>query len=54
MELNPNRRITGFGFSPPNLTDNRAGINGCRFYGKLTETNNTSECELVVDEICRT
>ena len=51
-EFNATRRIVGYGFFIKRTpTDNRVGINGCRFIGGLNETNNTSGTEIVVDEI---
>jgi hypothetical protein len=47
----PERRIVGFAFlikQAPN--DNRAGLAGFKLYSRLTETNNPSEAELIVDE----
>ncbi len=51
-DFSDKRRILGFGFMIKRTrTDNRVGINGARFIGRLTETNNPSETEIVVDEI---
>jgi prepilin-type processing-associated H-X9-DG protein len=45
------RRVLGYGFFNKRIpTDNRVGINGCFFIGKLTETNRPSETAWVVDE----
>jgi prepilin-type N-terminal cleavage/methylation domain-containing protein/prepilin-type processing-associated H-X9-DG protein len=51
-EFNSTRRILGYGFfNKRTATDNRVGINGCRFIGKLSETNNPTETAIVVDEV---
>jgi prepilin-type N-terminal cleavage/methylation domain-containing protein/prepilin-type processing-associated H-X9-DG protein len=45
------RRVLGYGFFNKRIpTDNRVGINGCFFIGKLTETNQPTETAWVVDE----
>ncbi len=50
-DFNDRRRIVGYGFLMKRTsTDNRTGLNGFRFIGKMTETNNPSDIELVVDE----
>lgn len=51
-DFNSTRRILGYGFFIKRTsTDERVGINGCRFIGRLTETNNASEAPIVVDEL---
>jgi prepilin-type N-terminal cleavage/methylation domain-containing protein/prepilin-type processing-associated H-X9-DG protein len=45
------RRVLGYGFFNKRIpTDTRAGINGCFFIGKLSETNRPTEMAWVVDE----
>jgi prepilin-type N-terminal cleavage/methylation domain-containing protein/prepilin-type processing-associated H-X9-DG protein len=45
------RRVMGYGFFNKRIpTDNRVGINGCRFIGKMTETNRPADTALVVDQ----
>jgi prepilin-type N-terminal cleavage/methylation domain-containing protein/prepilin-type processing-associated H-X9-DG protein len=45
------RRVLGYGFFNKRYpTDNRAGINGCFFIGRTTETNRPSDTAWVVDE----
>jgi prepilin-type N-terminal cleavage/methylation domain-containing protein/prepilin-type processing-associated H-X9-DG protein len=47
----PNRRLLGVAlFVKRTPTDNRTGINGMRFWGKLNETNNPVEAVIVSDE----
>lgn len=54
-DFNSTRRILGYGFFiKRTATDNRVGINNCRFIGRLSETNNTSATPVVVDEIMST
>lgn len=51
-DFNSTRRIVGYGFFIKRTpTDNRVGINGCRFIGKLSDTNNPVDTALVVDEL---
>ncbi|HMP83843.1 MAG TPA: prepilin-type N-terminal cleavage/methylation domain-containing protein [Verrucomicrobiota bacterium] len=51
-DFNATRRIFGYGFfNKRTPTDNRVGINGCRFIGKLNETNNPVETAIIVDEL---
>ena len=50
-DFNGTRRIVGFGFLIKQAqTDARTGINGFRLWAKTTDTNKTSEAELIVDE----
>jgi len=45
------RRVLGYSFfTKRTATDNRAGINGCFFIGKTTETNRPSDAVIVADE----
>jgi len=45
------RRVLGYSFfTKRTATDNRAGINGCFFIGKTTETNRPTEAAIVADE----
>lgn len=47
----PNRRLIGYAlFAKRTATDNRTGLWGFKFIGKLTETNNPVEAELMADE----
>ena len=49
------RRVLGFGFFNKRYpTDNRVGINGGIFIGKITETNRPSDTAWVVDETMST
>lgn len=49
------RRVLGYGFFNKRIpTDNRVGINGCFFIGRLNETNQPAETPWVVDEIMST
>jgi prepilin-type N-terminal cleavage/methylation domain len=51
-DFNANRRIVGYGLMIKQAAnDTRTGINGGRFYSKLTETNNPSDAEIIVDEV---
>jgi prepilin-type processing-associated H-X9-DG protein len=46
------RRVLGYGFfNKRTPTDNRVGINGCFFIGKVTDTNMPTEAAWIVDEI---
>lgn len=50
-DFRPGRRVLGYGFFNKRYpTDNRAGVNGCFFIGKVTETNQPTEAAWVVDE----
>ena len=45
------RRVVGYGLMMKQAaSDNRVGINGCRFISRLTETNNPGDVEIIVDE----
>lgn len=45
------RRVVGFGFLTKQYPgDNRRGLQGFKLYGRINETNNPVEAELVVDE----
>lgn len=51
-DFNNTRRIIGFGmFIKAEPNDNRVGINGCRFWSKLTETNNPVEAVVISDDV---
>jgi type II secretory pathway pseudopilin PulG len=46
------RSVLGYSFFTKRAaTDNRAGINGCFFVGKTTETNRPTETAIVTDEV---
>jgi prepilin-type N-terminal cleavage/methylation domain-containing protein/prepilin-type processing-associated H-X9-DG protein len=50
-DFNTLRRIVGYGLMiKQSPTDTRTGMNGGRFYSRLTETNNPSAAEVIVDE----
>jgi prepilin-type N-terminal cleavage/methylation domain-containing protein/prepilin-type processing-associated H-X9-DG protein len=50
-EFTTTRRVLGYSFfTKRTSTDNRAGINGCFFIGKTTETNRPTEAVVVADE----
>jgi prepilin-type N-terminal cleavage/methylation domain-containing protein/prepilin-type processing-associated H-X9-DG protein len=54
-DFNASRRIVGYGFfNKRTPTDNRLGINGCRFIGKLSETNRPVDTAIIVDELMST
>ena len=45
------RRVLGYAFfNKRSATDNRNGINGCFFIGKISDTNRPTEAVLVADE----
>lgn len=47
----PDRRVLGYMFFNKRAsTDNRVGINGCFFIGRLSDTNRPTEAVLVADE----
>lgn len=50
-DFNDIRRIVGYGFLiKQEAGDSRSGINGMKLIGKVTDTNNPVEAEVVVDE----
>ena len=51
--FNSSRRIVGYGFFTKRYPGDTSRVvyNGCQFYSKLSDTNNTAEAEVVVDEI---
>ncbi len=54
-DFRPGRRVLGYGFFNKRYpTDNRVGINGSFFIGRITETNRPSDAAWVVDETMST
>jgi prepilin-type N-terminal cleavage/methylation domain-containing protein/prepilin-type processing-associated H-X9-DG protein len=50
-EFRPGRRVLGYGFFiKRTATDNRVGINGCFFVGKITDTNNPARVMIIADD----